>query len=137
MFIDRLALGFLASYVAADLDLTNFQLGLLSSSFSVSFALSGYGISALSDRAGNRRAFLVACTLTFSLLSAATGLARGFVFLLAVRLLLGISEGPVLPLLQSVMIPASSTQRRAFNVAFLQNVAPFLLGQPVSLLPTS
>jgi MFS family permease len=129
MFIDRLALGFLASYVATDLALTNFQLGLLSSSFSLSFALSGYGISSISDRAGNRRTFLVGCTLAFSLLSAATGLTRGFVFLLVVRLLLGVSEGPVLPLLQSVMIPASSASRRAFNAAFLQNVAPFLLGQ--------
>jgi MFS family permease len=53
-------------------------------------------------------------------------------YLLILRLLLGIAEGPFLPILQSVMVPASSSHRRGFNIGFLQNVAPFLLGQLAS-----
>ncbi len=132
MFIDRLALGFLAPFLARDLGLSNFQLGLLSSGFSLTYAFSGYVIGGLSDRRGNRRSFLIVSTLAFSMLSAGAGFATGFAYLVAVRLLLGIAEGPFLPILQSVMIPASSPHRRGFNVGFLQNVSPFLLGQLVS-----
>ncbi len=132
MFIDRLALGFLAPFISRDLALSNFQLGLLSSAFSLTYAVFGYVIGGLSDRTGKRRAFLIACTLAFSLLSAGAGLVQTFIHLVIVRLLLGIVEGPVLPMLQSVMIPHSSAHRRGFNVGFLQNVAPFLLGQLAS-----
>ena len=132
MFVDRLALGMLAPFVAKELALSNFQLGLLSSVFSLAYAVSGYYVAGFSDRSGQRRNFLILSTLAFSLLSAATGFASGLVYLLVLRLLLGIAEGPFLPILQSVMVPASSPHRRGFNIGFLQNVAPFLLGQLAS-----
>jgi MFS family permease len=132
MFIDRLALGMLAPFVAKELALSNFQLGLLSSGFSLTYAVSGYYVAGFSDRSGQRRNFLILSTLVFSLLSAATGFAFGLVYLFVLRLLLGIAEGPFLPILQSVMVPASSPHRRGFNIGFLQNVAPFLLGQLAS-----
>jgi MFS family permease len=132
MFVDRLALGMLAPFVAKELALSNFQLGLLSSGFSLTYAVSGYYLAGFSDRSGQRRNFLSVSTLVFSLLSAATGFASGLICLLVLRLLLGIAEGPFLPILQSVMVPASSPHRRGFNIGFLQNVAPFLLGQLAS-----
>jgi MFS family permease len=132
MFVDRLALGMLAPFVAKELALSNFQLGLLSSGFSLAYAVSGYYVAGFSDRSGQRRNFLILSTLAFSLLSAATGFASGLIYLLVLRLLLGIAEGPFLPILQSVMVPASSPHRRGFNIGFLQNVAPFLLGQLAS-----
>jgi MFS family permease len=132
MFIDRLALGMLAPFVAKELALSNFQFGLLSSGFSLAYAISGYYVAGFSDRSGQRRNFLILSTLVFSLLSAATGFASGLVYLLVLRLLLGIAEGPFLPILQSVMVPASSPHRRGFNIGFLQNVSPFLLGQLAS-----
>jgi MFS family permease len=104
--------------------------------FSAAYAVSGYFIGGLSDRTGQRRNFLLACVLAFSALSAFCGLAQSFIFLVGARLLLGIAEGPVLPMLQSVMIPESSEHRRGFNVGFLQNVSPFLIGQlaaPIAL----
>lgn len=132
MFVDRLALGMLAPFVAKELALSNFQLGLLSSGFSLTYAVSGYYVAGFSDRSGQRRNFLILSTLVFSLLSAATGFASGLIYLLVLRLLLGIAEGPFLPILQSVMVPASSPHRRGFNIGFLQNVSPFLLGQLAS-----
>jgi MFS family permease len=132
MFVDRLALGLLAPFLAKELTLSNFQFGLLSSGFSLAYAISGYLIAGLSDRTAQRRNFLIVSTLAFSLLSAATGFAPGLAYLLALRILLGIAEGPFLPILQSVMVPASSPHRHGFNVGFLQNVAPFLLGQLAS-----
>ena len=132
MFIDRLALGLLAPFVAKELALSNFQFGLLSSGFSLAYAVSGYVIGGLSDRTAQRRNFLIVSTLAFSLLSAATGFAPGLTYLLVLRILLGIAEGPFLPILLSVMVPASSPHRHGFNVGFLQNVSPFLLGQLAS-----
>src|ERR1700722_13231026 len=132
MFVDRLALGLLAPFLAKELVLSNFQFCLLSSGFSLAYAVSGYLIAGLSDRTAQRRNFLIVSTLAFSVLSAATGFAPGLAYLLGLRILLGIAEGPFLPILQSVMVPASSPHRHGFNVGFLQNVAPFLLGQLAS-----
>jgi MFS family permease len=132
MFVDRLALGMLAPFLGKELGLSNFQFGLLSSGFSLAYAVSGYVIAGFSDRTAQRRNFLIVSTLAFSVLSAATGFAPGLAYLLILRILLGVAEGPFLPILQSVMVPASSPHRHGFNVGFLQNVAPFLLGQLAS-----
>jgi MFS family permease len=129
MFVDRLALGLLTPFIVSELKLTNFEVGLLASVFSVSFAVAGYVGGWIADRTGKRGSLLMLHVLAFSVLSAITGFAWSFAFLLTVRLILGLAEGPVLPLLQSIMIPVSSPTRRAFNAAFLQNVAPFVIGQ--------
>jgi MFS family permease len=140
MFIDRLALGFLAPMIASDMGLSNFQIGAISSIFSVTYAISGFLGGWAADSSGRRASHLLWLVLFFSALSATTGLAKSFAAIIAIRLLLGLVEGPVLPILQSIMIPASSPGRAGFNVGFLQNVAPFLLGQlaaPIALTQIS
>lgn len=129
MFLDRLALGILTPFIVAELHLSNFEIGLLASVFSVSYAVAGYVGGWIADRTGQRRMLLMMHVVAFSLLSAITGFAWSFAFLLTARFVLGLAEGPVLPLLQSIMVPASSPGRMAFNAAFLMNVAPSIIGQ--------
>ncbi|MEI9850414.1 MAG: MFS transporter [Sphingomonas sp.] len=126
--LDRLAVNFLSPFIIADLGLTNAQLGLLSSALSVSIAISGLIVSAAADAAGQRKRFLVISLIGFSVLSAGSGLASSFGMLVIARLLLGIGEGPMIPLAQSVMSTASSPERRGFNMGAMQIGGAFLIG---------
>ncbi|QUD90234.1 MFS transporter [Phenylobacterium montanum] len=129
LLLDRLAVGFLAPFLIPDLKLSNLQLGLLSSLFSLSFAVSGYLVSSLADRFGRRWTWITALILLFSAASAACGTSNSFTSLAAARIVLGTLEGPFLPIALAVMRERSSPARRSFNLAFVQNVGAFLLAQ--------
>ena len=129
LLLDRLSLGFLAPFLATDMHLTNLQLGLLSSLFSASFALCGYAISGISDRSGKRWTWLILLVVLFSAVSALSGFSTGFAQLAAARVVLGIFEGPFLPIALALMASHSAPKRRTFNLAFVQNFGAFVLAQ--------
>jgi len=128
VFFDRLALSFLFPLMSAELHLTNAQLGMVSSALSLTWALSGAATGAWSDARGTRKPLLIAAVLGFSICSALSGLVAGFVSLIAFRALMGIAEGPVLPLSQSLMVESSTPSRRGMNMGLLQGSAAGLLG---------
>ncbi|RQU87803.1 MFS transporter [Burkholderia cenocepacia] len=128
VFFDRLALSFLFPFMSAELHLTNTQLGMVSSALALTWALSGAATGAWSDARGTRKPLLVAAVLGFSVCSALSGLVGGFASLLAFRALMGIAEGPVLPLSQSLMVESSTPSRRGLNMGLLQGSAAGLLG---------
>jgi len=128
VFFDRLALSFLFPFIAAELQLDNAQLGMLASALALTWSLSGVGLGALSDRLQARKPMLLLAVLAFSLFSAASGLVGGFVSLLLFRALMGVAEGPVLPIAQSMLAEASTPARRGFNMGIVNGSAPGLLG---------
>lgn len=128
VFFDRLALAFLFPYVARDLHLDASHLGLLAAGLALTWAISGWAIGALSDRTGSRKGLLITAVVAFSLMSFLSGTATSFGQLLAYRLLMGVAEGPVLPLCQSLLAAASSRNRRGLNMGLLQASASGLLG---------
>ena len=128
VFVDRNALTNLMPFVVADLKLNNTEVGLLGAALSLTWSLSGYVVGLLSDRAGRRKPFLIASVVVFSLCSFLSGIAQGFAVLIAARFILGLSEGPILPISQSLMVGATSPGRRGVNAGALQAVFPNLLG---------
>lgn len=128
VFFDRQALNFLFPFIARDFGLTNTHLGKLASALALTWALSGLAIGALSDRMGSRKPLLVATVIVFSVASLLSGLAGGFATMMACRLLMGVAEGPVLPLAQSLMVSESSESRRGMNMGLLQSSAVGLIG---------
>lgn len=134
VFLDRNALSFLSPFVVADLNLTNTQVGVLSSGLSLTWAISGYLIGLASDASGKRRAYLVAAVVIFSLCSFGSGLAGSFMTLLFARMVMGIAEGPTLPISQSLIAIESSPHRRGLNMGLMQNVFSALLGSFVAPL---
>ncbi|UCJ18503.1 MFS transporter [Pseudomonas sp. MM211] len=128
VFFDRLALSFLFPYMADELQLSNSHLGMLSSVLALAWAVSGALVGAWSDRRGVRKPLLIVAVILFSLCSALSGLVSGFLSLLLFRAIMGLAEGPILPLSQSLMVEASSPHRRGLNMGLLQGSAAGLLG---------
>jgi MFS family permease len=128
VFFDRNAMAYLAPFVAKDLGLSNTQIGMLASALSLTWALSAFGVSAYSDATGRRKSVLLACIVVFSLSSIGGGLAASFAVLLSTRLLMGLSEGGILPISQSLLAVESSHARRGLNMGVMQNFGSNLLG---------
>lgn len=128
VFIDRNALTTLMPFIQREFALNNTEVGLLAACLSVTWGLSGYLVGALSDRAGRRKPFLVVSVLLFSLTTLLSGFAHGFVGLLIARLAMGLAEGPVFPLSQSILMQASSEGRRGLNAGLMQATVTSLIG---------
>jgi MFS family permease len=122
---DRLTVAYLAPYIVADLGLSNTQLGWLSGALSGAIAISAFFGGRLADRSGRRKTILIICTLVFSIGSGAGGLALTFAALFAARAVLGIAEGPMVPVSQTVMAQTSAPERRGLAMGFMQMVGAF------------
>ena len=134
VFFDRNAASFLMPFIANDLHFNNSQVGLVASALSFTWAVAAFLGGAYSDRTGNRRNFLLITVVAFSLCSFASGLAVSFVTLFSTRLLMGLAEGPILPISQSLVAIESTAAKRGNNMGVMQNFGSNLLGSFVAPL---
>jgi len=138
MFFDRLAINFLMPFIQVEFSLTKLQIGLLNAALGLSWAASGWILGSFVDRRENKRKILVSAVVLFSLFSILSGQAASFFTLLIARVLMGVAEGPVLPVSQALMIAASTPSRRGFNMGFIQAVSTGIFGSvlgPALLIP--
>jgi predicted MFS family arabinose efflux permease len=136
-FFDRNAASVLSPYIAKDLALDNFQIGLINSALAVMWALGAYLIARWSDARSSRKPFLVAFLIIFSACSVLSGLSTSYATLLVSRMIMGAVEGPFLPVCLAIMAVESSQNRRGVNAGIVQNFSAALLGQSLApwLLP--
>ena len=128
VFFDRNAINYLMPFIQEDLGLNNTQVGMIGSALSLAWALSAYFVGAMSDRSGVRKPYILISILVFSVCSAITGFAGSFMFLLLARVIMGVAEGPFLPLCLSVINEESSPARRGVNTGIVQTLFASLLG---------
>jgi predicted MFS family arabinose efflux permease len=133
-FFDRNAVSYLSDYIVRDLKINNTQLGMLGSALSLSWAVSALAIGRWSDSVGVRKPFLIGILLIFSACSVLSGLATSFPMLLAARLIMGIAEGPLMPICLAIITVESSPKRRGLNVGIVQSVFASLLGAAIAPL---
>lgn len=118
-YVDRSTLSMLAPSVTKALDISDEGYGWLTSAFSLAYLigtpLAGWWI----DRAGVRRG-LVISVLAWSVVAALHAVVPGFAALFALRIALGITEGPGFPgaaqTMQRILPPAD--RERGFGVLF-------------------
>ena len=132
VMFDRFALTNLETYIMAPaaeggIGITVEQIGLITSSFAIAWAVAGYIGGVIADLARAKKKILLICVLLFSILSLSTGFAGGFVALMCIRFLMGVVEGPVLPLNQTIMINESTPSRRGLNAGLMQTSAVGLI----------
>jgi predicted MFS family arabinose efflux permease len=125
VFLDRMAVLYLAPYIAPDLHLTSAQVGVLAGVMALCWAVSALAFGVISDRIG-RKAVLVPMVVLFSLLSAASGLVRNFHELLLARALLGFAEGPCWSVTMALVEESSSEQFRGRNVGIVVSAAAII-----------
>ncbi len=128
LFFDRNASSFLMPFITKDLGFTYQQVGLIASALSFTWAVSAFLGGALSDHTGRRKPVLLASALAFSLCSFLSGLAGSFAALFAARFLMGLVEGPFMPVCQSLVAQESARGKRGHNMGVLQNFGSNLLG---------
>jgi MFS transporter, ACS family, hexuronate transporter len=120
VFLNRGGIAFLFPMIKPELHLNNVQLGQLMAVTSLSWAVSSVFGSVISDALGIKpRTLLVICALGFSAVGALAGAVSSFTALLALRLAMGVFEGPVIPLIQSTMVGISPAARRGANLGFI------------------
>jgi MFS family permease len=135
VFFDRLSITFLFPFISKDFHLNNTQIGLLVSVLGLTWAVSGPAIGLFADSYGkNKKYVLLTMILLFSVCSFLSGIAIGFLMLFLVRGLMGIFEGPVLPMAQSIMAAETSESRRGFNMGLIQVSGPALLASLIGPL---
>jgi MFS transporter, ACS family, hexuronate transporter len=137
VFFDRNVFSYLTSFIQPDLKLSNFQIGNIASAFSFSWAIAGLGMGTLVDRFGRRKLMLVAATVAFSMASVLSGFASGFSWLLGARLLMGIAEGGIMPITQTLIAAEVPHERRGLAQGITQNFGANLLANtlgPVTIV---
>ncbi|MBB2928190.1 MFS transporter [Paraburkholderia silvatlantica] len=110
-YVDRVNISTAAGQFKSELGLTNTQLGIIFSAFAYPYVIFQFIGGWVSDRFGARRT-LIACAAVWAIATALTGLASGFVSLVAARLLLGLGEGATFPASTSAMAAWVTKDRR-------------------------
>ena len=96
MYIDRVCFSTLADPIKTDLGLTPEQRGDILGAFFLTYALFQIPMGSLADRFGPRLVLALSIA-AWSVVTAATGFVGGFVGLLVVRLMLGVTEAGAYP----------------------------------------
>lgn len=128
VFFDRLAINYLIPFIQQDITITNTQIGMLGSALALTWALAGPLGGLLSDKVKNKKLVLAIFILAFSVVSLMHGLVATFGLLLILRLIMGILEGPITPITQSILAVESSEKRRGFNMGFTMNTGNAVFG---------
>jgi ACS family hexuronate transporter-like MFS transporter len=132
-FFDRTVFSVLGPSVTKALDITDTQFGWLTSAFSIAYLLatplSGWWI----DRIGARRG-LVGSVLLWTAVAALHAVIPGFWMLFALRIALGVAEGPSFPgsaqTVQRILPPAD--RARGFGIMFTGSSIGAMLAAPIA-----
>src|SRR5881396_3015791 len=125
-FFDRQIIGGVAEGIRREWTLSDSALGLLGTVFTLLYAVVGLPLGRLSDRK-ERRKILAGGVFVWSLLTAASGIARNFSQLIVARLGVGVGEATCSPASTSLLgdlFPTSSRGRA---------MAVWMLGLPIGL----
>ena len=131
-YLDRVCISIAAPAIKSELGLSDTQMGLVFSAFTLSYALFEIPSGWFADRFGARAA-LTRIVLWWSAMTAATGLASGFASLFAVRLLFGMGEAGAFPASARVYarwLPAR-LRGRLFGVLIMAAALSGALTQPL------
>jgi len=125
-FFDRQILGAVGEQIRREWGLGDTALGALGTAFTLLYAFVGVPFGRLADRAV-RKYILAGGVFLWSLLTAASGLARNFWELFAVRLGVGVGEASCAPAAISLIGDLYPVERRARATSL------FMMGLPIGL----
>jgi MFS family permease len=113
LYIDRVNIATAAPLIKADLKLSNTQLGLIFSAFSIFYAVFQLAGGWIGDRLG-ARVTLTLCCAVVAVATVLTGAVGGFASLFVARMGLGLGEGAAFPTATRAMTAWIPEARRGF-----------------------
>ncbi|HXF05187.1 MAG TPA: MFS transporter [Blastocatellia bacterium] len=125
-FFDRQILGAVTEPIRKEWNLSDTQIGALNTAFTLLYAFVGVPLGRLADK-GTRTRILAAGVFVWSLLTAASGLARSFWQLFVLRLGVGVGEATCAPAGTSLIGDYFPAKDRAKALSI------FMLGLPVGI----
>ena len=137
VFMDKMSFTFLMPFIADDLGFSNTQSGAVIGIIALFFGLSTLLFSAVSDLIGSKKKMLILFVVLFSLATLSVGLITDYNSMLIVRAIMGITEGPVVPLVLATVLAFSTESRRGFNMGFVKGAGPLMSSvfAPMILIP--
>jgi MFS family permease len=132
-FFDRVNIGMALPHISKELSLTTLQGGWIGSAFSWGYVVTPLAAGYLALRFGARRLIAIALVL-FGGAAIATGLAHTFAELIAIRMFLGLAEGPIYAATSMFLAQwfVKSERGRAFGIWNLAVPAGAFLAGPIS-----
>jgi MFS family permease len=125
-FFDRQIIGAVGEPIRKEFGLSDSALGALNTAFTLLYAFVGLPLGTLADKVSRKKILAVGVFL-WSLMTAASGLARNFWQIFAMRLGVGVGEATCAPAATSLISDYFQTEKRAKAMSI------FMLGLPVGL----
>lgn len=122
VFLDRNAFNLLAPMIQPEFGLSNTQIGMITGVLAATWAISSFGLNRAADITGKPKMLLIVATVIFSLASISSGLAIGFLTLLAARALMGLAEGGLPPLSTHIVTSEVAPERRGLAIGMLSTI---------------
>jgi predicted MFS family arabinose efflux permease len=113
--------------IQPEFSLNNTQIGMITGILAATWALSSFGLARAADLTGRSKLLLVAGTVIFSFASISSGLAVGFLTLLAARALMGIAEGGLPPISTHIVTSEVAPERRGLAIGMLSTIGLFAI----------
>ena len=131
-FVDRQLIASFSNFIVPDLGLTNAQYGFLTTiPFIVFYSIAGLFMGVLADMV-NRPRLIAFGVLLWSVFTALTGFAKGFVSMALPRIFIGVGESILTPTSMSLLSDSFPSKRMGFAAGFYYMGVP--IGVGVSLL---
>lgn len=131
-FVDRQLIASFSNFIVPDLGLTNAQFGFLTTlPFIVFYSIAGLFMGVLADMV-NRPKLIAFGVILWSVFTALTGAAKGFVTMALPRMFIGIGESILTPTSMSLLSDSFPAKKMGFAAGFYYMGVP--IGVGVSLL---
>ncbi|HEX4847311.1 MAG TPA: MFS transporter, partial [Novosphingobium sp.] len=126
-FLDRQIVNILAEPIARDLDLKDWQIGVMTGiAFAAFYTFLGIPIARFADKPTTNRVGLISISLVvWSAMTALCGMAQNFVQLLLARIGVGVGEAGCTPAAHSLIADLAPPEKRASAISF------YSLGIPI------
>ena len=128
VLLDRNAIALLFPILMKAFNLNNAQTGQIVMWTGFGFVISSLLLTPLADRSGLKKAWLVPVIILSGIFSGGTAFAGSLAFMLIVRFLTGFADGPIYPLMTSVL--KVQTDPRRFALPHSAWVSPAAAAAP-------
>ena len=136
VILDRQAITFLFPVLMETFNLNNAQTGLIILVTGLGFVISSLFLTPLSDRSGLKKMWLVPVIILAGVFSGGTAFAGSLMALLIIRFLTGFADGPVYPLMTSVLTIQGDPKKFASYIGLIQfsiGVIAMILGPTLTI----